>query len=505
MKKLINTKALNKEIRNNKFVYFLLTFILGGGLFFRVYRIYEILGFYFDQGRDALVIWNFWHHGDLFLIGPTTGIAGIFRGPFYYYLIAPFYLLGGGDPIWPSIFLSITTIVAAGFAYYLASRVQNKTAGLLAAFVTAFSFFMIKASVWLSNPTPMLLLSMILIWLMFLILDGKKWAWIGIGIVSGLSLFHFGSSGEFFYFPALLIFAIWKRKTLDLKTILISGFSFFLTATPLILFDIRNENLLSNNFMAFLTKDETFESSFIEVVKQRLSFYRGVFTGKIFVIQGKLQIDFIKITYILTLVSLPKLIRRDEFKILLLILLSPLIGLLFFQGNNGNIYDYYLTGYYLVFIILFAVVLGSTWKYKIGKIFVAIFLYAFFLSNAELVWHTVNDRGEGPTTISYGNQKRAIEWVYADAKSEQFNNDVYVPPVIPHAYDYLFTWIDNDKKQMSSELIPLLYTIYEEDPPHPERLKEWMDRQEGIGIVEREAKFGGITAQRRMRIPPENE
>ncbi|MBI4157851.1 hypothetical protein HY502_03320, partial [Candidatus Woesebacteria bacterium] len=80
---------------------FLIGLLLISAFLLRVYRVGEILGFYFDQGRDALIIWDLWHSGKLFLIGPTTGIAGIFRGPFYYYLIAPFYLLGGGDPVYP--------------------------------------------------------------------------------------------------------------------------------------------------------------------------------------------------------------------------------------------------------------------------------------------------------------------------------------------------------------------------------------------------------------------
>ena len=63
----------------------LLAFVL------RTYRIGELLDFHYDQGRDALVIWDLINKGKLFLIGPTTGLAGVFRGPFYYYLIAPFY------------------------------------------------------------------------------------------------------------------------------------------------------------------------------------------------------------------------------------------------------------------------------------------------------------------------------------------------------------------------------------------------------------------------------
>ena len=108
-------KKLLDEIKNHKIVYLLLCITLATGFYLRVYRIDIVLGFYFDQGRDALVIWDLWHKGELFLVGPTTGIAGIFRGPYYYFLIAPFYLLSGGNPVLPSVFLSLTTMVAVVF------------------------------------------------------------------------------------------------------------------------------------------------------------------------------------------------------------------------------------------------------------------------------------------------------------------------------------------------------------------------------------------------------
>jgi len=45
-----------------------------------------------------------------------------------------------------------------------------------------------------------------------------------------------------------------------------------------------------------------------------------------------------------------------------------------------------------------------------------------------------------------------------------------------------------------------LYTLYEIDPPHPERLKAWLDRQKGIGKVIETYTVGGITVERRIRI-----
>jgi 4-amino-4-deoxy-L-arabinose transferase-like glycosyltransferase len=435
------------------------------------------------------------------LIGPTTGIAGIFRGPFYYYLISPFYFLGGGNPVWPANFLATTSVMAIALLYYLTSRIHSKTAGIAAVIIASFSFYLVYDSRWLSNPTPMLILSMLLLVFVFMVIDGKKWAWAGISFVAGLSLFHFGSSGELFYFPALLLLLIWKRKTLNLKVILGSIFIFLATALPLVLFDFKNGHLLSNNIQKFLTEDDSFKSSFLTLAGERIKFYRETFFQRIFPNLTPLGDIFITIFSLVFLVRLPKLLKSDKFKALLLILVSPLIGLLFFQGNDGNIFGYYLTGYFLIFILVFGIAMAEAGKSFLGKIFVAIFLIFFLKSNLPLTFSRLMDNVDGPSTIALGNQKQAIEWAYADAKGQIFNTDFYVPPAVPHAYEYLFTWYESKPGYDGrvEELVPLLYTLYEVDNEVPGRLTSWLSRQAGIGEVKDEVKFGGITVQRRQR------
>ena len=111
----------------------------------------------------------------------------------------------------------------------------------------------------------------------------------------------------------------------------------------------------------------------------------------------------------------------------------------------------------------------------------------------------------GPTAVTLANQKMAIDWVYRDSNVRDFNVDVYVPPVIPHAYDYLFLWLGSTvyHRLPSLEIQSLLYTLYEVDPPHPDRLEVWLKRQRGIGQIEDRAIFGGITVDRSRRIKSE--
>jgi 4-amino-4-deoxy-L-arabinose transferase-like glycosyltransferase len=483
----------------------LVLIILIAAFVIRVFRVVQVLNFYYDQGRDALVIWDFIYSHKLFLIGPTTGLPGIFRAPYYYYLLAPFYWLGKGNPVWPFVFLAFTTVLAVVLIYQLGTKIQDKTTGIIAAIISAFSFNIILSSRWLSNPTPMLLLSMVLVWGMIKVTEEKKWAWPVLAAASGLSLFSFGSSGEFFYFPALAIFLIWQWKNRpDIKNFILSIVLFVLTFAPLVLFDFKHQHILLHNlFGTFGMGSGSFGVPTWGFIISRTASYFDIFTNKIFQSHSNLNTVALVIIGISFLAFLPKLVKNTKVKVLLLLLGSAVLGLYFYQGNYGILYDYYMTGYYLIFVLLFAIILGRIWKLKVvGIIFVLCFFYLFYINNVPIIWGRVNDTCQGATSVCFVNQKEAIDWIYKAAGTRDFNVDEYVPPVIPYSYNYLFTWIGTEKyyKLPVDPQISLLYTLYEVDPPHPERLQAWLDRQAGIGKVIKEQTFGGITVQERERI-----
>ncbi|MDO8452648.1 MAG: glycosyltransferase family 39 protein [bacterium] len=487
--------------------------ILLAATYVRVHRTSEILGFYYDQGRDALVIADFIKNGKMFLIGPTTGIAGIFRGPFYYWLITPFYALGGGDPVWPAVFLALTTVVAIALGMYLAHELEGWRSAIIFGLVTSFSFYIVSASRWLSNPTPMLLISMLLVFSMFQITRGRSWYWAAVGLLLGLAM-QFGSAAEVFYYVAIAVFAVWQRRTMrpSLKIALVSAGLLFFTFLPQIVFDLRHEGILSNNIKKFLFDDGSFKASFWEIVKIRLPFYKDTFFAKIFP-SGMENWKFVAGIGLLSLgLNWKKLTNDKKFVFVLTLMLAPLVGMLFFQGNQGNVYDYYFTGYYMVFFLLLSVLFGFLARKKWGLILVLGFLWLFYQQNVPLVKSYITSGTEGESHITLGNQLQAVDWIIDDAKKQgaQFNADSYVPPVIPYAYDYLFLWLTNKRCPQDKcgyvldPQVPLLYTLYEVDNPHPERLEAWLARQAGIGEIKEEARFGGITVQRRTRIDEKN-
>lgn len=504
-KKVKKFELLLNEINNHKITYLLLTLILAACFILRIYRIDQLMGFYYDQGRDALVIWRLWHEGNFFLTGPVTGLAGIFLGPAFYYIISPFYLLGNGSPIYPSIFLSFTTTVAALVLYILGKKFHSREAGLFAATIFSFSYFLILASRWLSNPTMIILSSALFLWSLFEVSNGNKKIWPISALLLGLSL-QFESASAVFYLPAYTVFIIWQKKNWpSFRLIILTLAAFFATFVPQVLFDLRNDGVIRGSILRELFVQQAFRPTFWQTISVRLPFYFEVFGSKILPYKYTFSIISFFIIVLTYLISRKNIFKNLGAKVTLLVFATPLIGYLLFQGNLGRVYDYYFTGFYLPFVLLLSIGMAELYRFKPARLLVLLFFIEFFLVNGNLIKQFQKEVTE-PNHISLGNQIQSIQWVLEDSKGQKFNTDVYVPPVIPYSYDYLFLWQTNKKcgpnlcNMKLDEQVPLLYTLYEVDSPHPERLSAWFSRQHKIGIVEKEVSFGGITVQRRYRI-----
>lgn len=189
--------------------------------------------------------------------------------------------------------------------------------------------------------------------------------------------------------------------------------------------------------------------------------------------------------------------KRDILILISLFLGVPFVGFTLYSGNNGNLYGYYLTGYFLIIILVISLASSYIWKYKLGKLVIIVLVLLFLRNNLTQTINKLETDVLNSREIVLQNQLIAINWIKEDAKKDKFNIDIYVPPVISHSYNYLLLWNNIVQDENESEL---LYTLYEDDPPHPERLEAWLNRQEKIGKIIYEERFGGIVVQRRKRL-----
>lgn len=477
--------------------------LLGLGAVLRVYRINELLGFWYDQGRDALVVWDLIHKGKFFLIGPTTGLAGVFRGPWYYYLIAPFYYLGGGNPAVPAAFLALSTVLGIYILYKIARKYFGEMTAFLFTFISSLSFYFLGSSRWLSNPTPMYLISALYLWGMVKVVEGKKWGWFVVTLMSGMAM-QFGSAAEIFYLPAAIVFAFLNKKYFPRPgTILVSAAVFTVPFLPQILFDLRHGGIITGAVIDnFFNNGAGGAVIWKDFLPHRLSLYYDIFASKIFEGKTLYAAPFLAAGAAGFAVNRKKAIKNPVFKALLILVLAPFLGLIFFKGNYGNLYDYYFTGYYYPIILLFSFLICSITPKVLRNLIIIVFAVLFLNRNIPLSFAFVASGVDGGTTIFLGNQIKAIDYIYKDSGGKPFNVDEYVPPVIPYAYDYLFRWLGETKypSPPAEERVPLLYTLEEADPDHPDRIGAWYARQNGIGKEESKVVFGGITVERRTRF-----
>lgn len=83
-----------------KYALILLLFIILG-LYLRISgTLNGYFAFTFDQGRDFLQLYDLVYRHKLSLIGPPTGIDGVFHGVWWYWFLAPLFLSQPEIPLW---------------------------------------------------------------------------------------------------------------------------------------------------------------------------------------------------------------------------------------------------------------------------------------------------------------------------------------------------------------------------------------------------------------------
>src|SRR3989344_1593968 len=171
-------------IRNNK--WFLL--ILFVGFILRIYNFKELFMYNHDQDLAGWFIKDVVVNKHLRLIGQETSTTGIFIGPLFYYMLIPFYLAFGMEPI-GGVFLTIILGIFTVFSFYFVFfGIFNKRVGLIAGLIYSVSFYTVMNDREVVPTMPVILWTVWFLWGINLILKNQqKLGYIFLGILFALT------------------------------------------------------------------------------------------------------------------------------------------------------------------------------------------------------------------------------------------------------------------------------------------------------------------------------
>jgi 4-amino-4-deoxy-L-arabinose transferase-like glycosyltransferase len=202
---------------NKKFQAVILTIILLVFFFLRFYLIEQRTVFNWDQARDAQTVSQILS-GKLTLIGPRVlGPDKFFLGPYFYYLLAPFYLVSKGSPLAMILFLVCYNAIFVISFWLIVKKLFSSKIALFALALWAVNPSFVSNDIISWNPVLVPLIVIITWYWCWLAQNQEKnkFAWPLLGFTLGLGVnFHFQI---IFLIPFVIFFSGSTRKPLILK------------------------------------------------------------------------------------------------------------------------------------------------------------------------------------------------------------------------------------------------------------------------------------------------
>jgi len=350
------------------------------GVFLRTYRLTEFVTFLGDQGRDAIIIKRIITFEHFPAIGPTSSVGGVFLGPFYYYLMAPFLALFHLDPIglaYGSVFFSIIGFIAA---YFVVRKELDKPTAIFFSIFTIFSYILVESARFSWNPNLLPFFSFFTLYFAYKFVAAKKNIYALLtGVFLSFSIqLHYLSL--LLFVPIICFFIINhqnKKKSIisQIPSLMGAFVSFVFFSAPLIIFDLKHDFLNTKSFIKIFTDQKVvaYSSPLNRLLETNSSFLSYVFNFKINIIIAIVILIGVGFYFYKN-----SFFKRNIF--LQLHFLNFISFILFFSLFNSFRLPHYYMQIYLSFFLILAYMLtriNKTIWLKIVSLFILIF-FVFF-------------------------------------------------------------------------------------------------------------------------------
>ncbi|MBU0576527.1 hypothetical protein KJ654_02600 [Patescibacteria group bacterium] len=324
--------------------------------------------FHTDVARDFLIMDEIVLTKSPTLIGPRSGIPGVFHGPLWYYINLPFFIISKGNPItmgWFWWFLGIASALL--FLYLIFKKTENLTVSLLA--TIGFSLSLLPSAAYPTNNYLANLLSFVIFYIFL------KWYKNPKFIISALGWFILGLLVQFqmaFAVPlAMILFPIFiyrLAKTKQLKQIP-SALTFLIPLSTFLLFDLRHDFLQIRSAISYITYPGNEDAGILLRVLDRIKllFLDGV---NIFGLNKYLSLLVISIFLFLGFKT-----KKQEVKLSIKLFIYLYVGWwITTVVFSGTVWLYYFSPFFGILFFLIAIVTNGSKKAKILLLIATIIL-----------------------------------------------------------------------------------------------------------------------------------
>ncbi|HEX7017544.1 MAG TPA: hypothetical protein VF209_01395 [Patescibacteria group bacterium] len=430
--------------------FFVLFLLCVASFVIRAYKINELLTITYDQGRDLFFLEGI-TQGDLKLVGPTTGIAGVFLGPYFYYFLLPGFVLAYGNPVGVVLWQILGICLSLLFFYFLLKPYLGKWWALIGYFLLVINPGSIEQSRQIWNPSLTVMTMLPAVYFLFTSLK-KPWLLAVSTLLFGLAL-QTELAYVIFLMPLgagwILYFNHLQHQTLQpalysWKVLLVSALLFGATVVPQLAFEVKNDLMMSKAILTEI-QDPARKVPLSQVWRYRphalMAELNDSLTAKApgsrYLLWAVFAISVINLVMVWE--------RRHEPKFQpiapLLLFWSayfwlPLIGMMFHTGNYGNFFNYYVTAHYLPMIAMVVIFLSQLKFQRITasalvSLYIVIFArYAFFIYDTSIF------------QFSLAHQINALKHARELKTQTDTPIEMYVGNGLPKGYEYVNHWLE---------------------------------------------------------------
>jgi hypothetical protein len=253
--------------------------------------------------------------------------------------------------------------------------------------------------------------------------------------------FHLEPTTAIFTTITLIIFLFLNLKLLkNLKVLITSILTFVIPFIPQIIFELRHSFLQTKSLILYFQGENQTLMGKLPIlprINDRLFNFFDLFKQSIFISNAHVAL----LILLVTIIALVILFKTKAVFVILLNLIVSLMGFIFLF--SPELKSWYVRGLPVAYCLLVAIVFDLVLeKFKKLKVVIFVILILIFFANTNPLSrtkHIFSGYPEGnPGTFK--NQVLAVDWIYKDAKGEDFNVYVYTPPIYDFQYQYLFWW-----------------------------------------------------------------